>query len=101
MFFGCNCKQQTKAPITHKVIQVNGETEIVNEPKYSQDEVQRIENWLNSLEKSTEETNFVFEFNKNHFGEIMQGYCDIPCQHRIRRRVEHMKEKLNKWKKEK
>lgn len=95
----CNCKQQPKTPITPKVIQVGAQTELMNKPLYTEEDISKIESWLVSTNKTAEETNFVFQFNLQHFGEQMQGYCDIDCQHRIRRRVEHMKEKLNTWKK--
>lgn len=89
----CGCKGQPVQQTT-KVIQVNETVEIMNEPLYTMEEVQRIENWLNSTNKQLEDTHFVINFNKNHFGENIMGYCDIPCQHRIRKRVEMMKEKL-------
>lgn len=98
---GCNCKQQPKSPITPKVIQVNNaEVELMTKPTYTEEELTRLENWIISVDKSKEDNEFVKQFNLQHFGENIIGYCDIACQHRIRRRVEHMKEKLNKWKKD-
>lgn len=77
------------------MIQVtNNEIEIINKPLYSTTDIDRIENWLNSTSKTKEETNFIINFNREHFGEEIMGYCDIPCQHRIRKRVELMKEKI-------
>lgn len=98
---GCGCKEKPKSPMSPKVIQVaSNEATIVSKPLYTDEDVYRLENWLTSTNKTPEETEYVFEFNRQHFGEVMQGYCDIDCQHRIRRRVEHMKEKLLQWKKD-
>ena len=94
MFFGCNCKNKSNEQPNQKVVQVNDQVEIMSEPLYLPEEVDRIENWLNSTSKTLQETHFVINFNKLHFGESIIGYCDIPCQHRIRKRVESMREKL-------
>lgn len=98
---GCGCKQQPTTQSTPKIIQMNSsEVEFMNEPKYTIEEVTQIETWLTSTNKTKEQTDFVHKFISEHYGELIQGYCDIPCQHRIRRRVEDMKEKLMKWKKD-
>lgn len=98
---GCGCKgqqsQQKSQGPTPKVITVNGITEVISEPTYTMEELKMVENWLVSTNKTQEETDFVLSFNLKHFGEQLTGYCDIPCQHRIRKRVEHLKEKLIKY----
>ena len=93
---GCNCKQKTEEQ-KPKAIQVNGVTEIMNQPQFTIEEIQRVENWLNSTNKTKEETDYSLEFNFRHFGEPPMGYCDVSCQTRIRRRLEHLKLKLQKY----
>lgn len=95
---GCGCKQQPKQSSGPKIIRVNESVEMVSEPLYTEEDIIRLENWLIETNRTSEETYFVYQFNEIHFGEKIQGYCDIHCQHRIRKRIEHMKEKLNKWK---
>lgn len=90
----CGCKQKPSHS-GPKIIKVNDNTHIMNEPQFNQEDVDRIQNWLSSHNKTKEDTDFVYEFNRIHFGEHMMGYCDPVCQDRIRKRVEHMKEKLN------
>jgi len=100
MFLSCGCKQQPAQSKGPKIIRVNDVQEIVKEPAYTEDDVNKIEYWLTNTNKTKEETEIVYNLNREHFGEEIQGYCDIACQHRIRRRVEHMKEKLSQWKKD-
>lgn len=97
MFLGCGCKEKPKSPMTPKVIQVNDAVELMAKPLYTTEDITRIENWLSSPTKEQSETDWVFEFNRQHFGEHMMGYCDSPCQNRIKKRVEHMKEKLQQY----
>ena len=100
MFLSCGCKQQTNTSTKPKIIRVNdSEVEVMKKPLYTEEDITRLENWLSSTNKTTEENQFVIQFNLQHFGEHINGYCDISCQHRIRKRIEHMKEKLNTWKK--
>jgi hypothetical protein len=96
----CGCKGGTdnsKSPISTKVIKVNEAVELVNEPPYTMEEVTLMEEWLNSTTRTKEQTDFALHFNYKYFGEPVMGYCDIPCQHRIRRRVEHARQKLEQY----
>lgn len=92
---GCGCKQKPQDQTGPKIIRVNDAVEVVSEPTYTREDISRLESWLSSHNKTKEDTDFVYEFNNIHFGENMMGYCDPVCQDRIRKRIEHMKEKLN------
>lgn len=93
---GCNCKSQIKEE-KPKIIQVNGQMEMLEKPTYSIDEVDRVIKWLDSTNKTPNETAWCLNFNFQHFGEQLSGYCDLPCQARIRTRMAHLREKHRKY----
>lgn len=92
----CGCKQQP-VETTTKMVQKEDHVEIIEKPNYELSELIRIENWLNSINKTKEDNEFIIDFAFRHFGEIINHYCDIPCQKRMRQRVDILKERLENY----
>ena len=93
---GCGCKQKPVEQTT-KIVQKVDHVEIIEKPTYDLSELIRIENWLKSTNKTKEDTEFIIQFAYNHFGEIINHYCDIPCQKRMKNRIEMLKQRLEDY----
>jgi hypothetical protein len=85
---------------TAKVIpQTDGSLEITEPkaPAFTWEEVIDVKDYLVSRNKTEEGRRKLVEFNRNYYGEIIQGYCDQPCLERTKLRVERAIEQLNEY----
>ena len=96
---GCNCKNQVKQEPKPAIIKKadNTLTFIMEPPPYTREEVIRVKDYLNTMNKTETERQFVFDFNEKYFGEIMVGYCDQVCMARVKARVDRATELLNDY----
>lgn len=92
----CKCKDKNKIePIP--TIKVNDTIEIINDPIYRMEDIERVERYFNSQDKVSGERTFAYEFMYAYFGEKLVGYCASPCQQRIHDKLEHAKLKVLRY----
>ena len=95
----CNCKNKNEVD-RPKSISKNIEPSVVEvtiAPPYTREEVIRVKDYLSSNQKTEEGRLNMIDFNERYFGEKIMGYCDQPCLHRVRQRLETADKLLNEW----
>jgi len=97
---GCGCKgnvPQTKQ--TPTVVRTDGAIEImdVSNPNYTREEIIRIKDYVNSINKTETERKFVFDMLATHFGDLIPSYCDQACLNHISNRIVYMETKLTEY----
>ena len=95
---GCNCKNkaqkvETKTQTIDNVMVIPNQTA----PSYTWEEVNKLKDIIDNRIQTDESNKVLFDFNKNHFGEVIEGYCDILCMNRTKNRLEHAIKRLTEW----
>jgi len=89
----CNCKQNKK-PTTPKTIIIDNTTEIIGDITYTKEQLDRVINYFNSPNKTTEEMDYSYKFVRHYLGENIQGYCGQACIARINKKLQEALNKL-------
>ena len=93
----CNCKNQAApAPPRQKIIEVIT-PEVLTEPTYNREDIQRVIDYVTSFDKTKEEKEFVYTLMKDLFGDNMPDYCDQNCIKHLRVRTEQMIQNLTRY----
>lgn len=95
---GCNCKQTqtTKKP---SIIRINDVNEIKNldEPRFTQQDLDRAKQYFISRQQTQEEKNWVLEFHNTHFGEKFPENYTGDGWLRIKKRLDHLQSVLDTY----
>lgn len=95
---GCNCKNKAQKVET-KIKREDNVMVITNQtpPPYSWEEVNELKHFLDNRIQTEQSKNKIIQFNRNYFGEVIVGYCDILCMNRTKQRVELAIQRLTEW----
>lgn len=95
---GCNCKNKAQRVET-KIKTIDNVMVIPNQtpPPYTWEEIMELKHFIDNRIQTEQSKNRIYEFNKNYFGELIEGYCDILCMNRTKQRVELAIQRLTEW----
>lgn len=95
---GCNCKNKAQKVET-KTQTINNVMTIPNQtpPPYTWAEVNELKEYIDNKIQTEQSKKLLVDFNKNYFGEVIVGYCDILCMNRTKKRLDHAIKRLTEW----
>ena len=103
---GCNCGKSDRGQDTSKsrpqIIQVKStpvevKTEILTQPNYSQEDLDKVNEYLISSNKTNEQRIFAMELMRQEFGDVLTGYCDQSCLRHLKSRLDNLQKRLNQY----